>query len=624
MNIDKRIQFAIEHYQAGNLHQAERIFREILKVQPNIDDSYYYLGNILQDKEQVDEAVICYQKAINLNPNSAGSYYNLGAILHKKGRYSEAIACYQKVLQLKPDLADTYNNLGTIFQTINQLDEAITYYQKAIHIDPNYDKAFHNAGIAYLHNGQIDEAITYLRKAIQLKPNNSSAYNNLGIAFQERGQLDEAESNFRQAIQIEPDNLIYAENILFQMLYNSRYDAQSIYFEHIQFAKKYAGHLSLTISPHNNEKYLYRKLRIGYLSPDFRNHSVAYFIEPVLIAHDRNHFEVFCYSNVLIHDEVTKRIEGYADEWRNIVALSDEKVAELIRSDKIDILVDLAGHTINNRILLFAHKPSPIQLTWIGYPVTTGLSTMDYKIVDSYTDPPGTTEQFYTEQLIRMPESFLCYLPYEESPDISKLPALISEHVTFGSFNNFLKISPEVFELWKNILKEIPKAHLIIKAKSLSYKITRDYVMGLFTRENISPERVELLPWTSSTRNHLEIYNRIDIGLDTFPYNGTTTTCQAMWMGVPVITLAGNTHASRVGLSLLSNIGLPELVARTPDEYIDIAVNLAKDLDTLQSLRERLRDIMLHSTLTDAKRFVLNLENFYRKIFEKWCKSTRI
>ena len=304
------------------------------------------------------------------------------------------------------------------------------------------------------------------------------------------------------------------------------------------------------------------------------------------------------------------------------VGMSDEEVAELIRKDKIDILVDFAGHTANNRILLFARKPAPIQVSWIGYLATTGLSTIDYKIVDSYTDPPGKTEQFYTEKLIRLPESFLCYLPDKDSPEVGPLPALSTGHITFGSFNNFAKVTPEVFTLWARILNELPDSRLILKGKSFSDKTTCQYAINMFTERGISAERITLQSWDPSPK-HLESYNQVDIGLDTFPFNGATTTCEAIWMGVPVITLAGTAYHSRVGVSLLSNVGLPELIAKTHDEYIGIAVNLASDIEKLQLLRKSLRDRMSHSPLTDAKRFTANLEMCYHKMWENWCNSVQ-
>ena len=288
--------------------------------------------------------------------------------------------------------------------------------------------------------------------------------------------------------------------------------------------------------------------------------------------------------------------------------------------DKIDILIDLAGHTAANRILVFARKPAPIQVSWIGYLATTGLSTIDYRIVDSYTDPIGKTEQFYTETLIRLPENSLCYLPDRDSPEIGPLPALSTGHITFGSFNNFAKITPEVFTLWARVLNELPESRLILKGISFSDETTCQYAINMFTQRGIAAERITLQSWDPSPK-HLESYNQVDIGLDTFPFNGATTTCEAMWMGVPVITLAGAAYHSRAGISLLSNVGLQELIATTHDEYLGIAINLSSDIEKLQLLRTSLRDRMSHSPLTDAKRFTANLEMCYRKMWENWCKS---
>jgi predicted O-linked N-acetylglucosamine transferase (SPINDLY family) len=420
-------------------------------------------------------------------------------------------------------------------------------------------------------------------------------------------------------MELKPDLPKYFSNLLLTMNYNPRYDASEIFIRHTEFAKHFELPFQSSSVRFPNVKDVHRPLRVGYVSPDFKGHSVAFFIEPVLAAHSKNRFEVFCFSDVPQEDEVTKHIRSSADHWRDISRMTDSEADEIIRKDKIDILVDLAGHTAYNRLLLFARKPAPVQVSWIGYPATTGLSAMDYKIVDSYTDPPGMTEQYYTEKLLRMPECFLCYRPDEESPEVGPLPSQSAGHVTFGSCNNFAKVTPEMMELWGKILEGVPGSRLLLKAKSLSDRSTREYVKDLFQGKGISGDRLELLGWEPSVRGHLETYHRIDIGLDTFPYHGTTTTCEALWMGVPVVTLAGKTHVSRVGVSLLSNAGLPELVAHTGDEYMDIAINLAKDTNRLRELRDRLRTMMTDSPLTDAGRFTGHLEKAYRDIWEKWC-----
>jgi len=540
---------------------------------------------------------------------------------YRTGNFGDAEFIFREILKTQPDNVFVLNSLGNILRANGQVEESKRYYLKVTELDPDFAGAYYNLGQAFADSGQLDEAINCYQKAVELNPKLYGAYYNLGVSFQVKGKLQDAELSYRHAIQINPSFSLPYQNLLFVMNYNSNYDNQTIFSEHLRFADRFEKPLLSSIATHNNDRTLMRRLKIGYVSPDFKRHSVAYFIEPVLSAHKREQFEIFCYSLVPAEDEVTKRLQGYADHWRNISGMSDEQATELIRNDTIDILVDLAGYTTNNRILLFAHKPAPVQISWIGYPATTGLSTMDYKIVDNYTDPTGMTEEFYTEKLLRMPESFLSYLPDNDSPDIKELHALTSDHIAFGSFNIFAKVSPEAVTVWSKILETIPNSRLIMKAFNFTDRETCKYVFDTFSDKGIHSGRIELLSWEASHRVHLDTYNHIDIGLDPFPYNGTTTTCEALWMGVPVIALAGNSHASRVGISLLSNIGLAELVAGTPDEYVSIAVNLANDMDRLQSLRKNLRDRMLHSTLTNSKHFTWNLEKYYRTIWENWCKS---
>ncbi|MEW6585481.1 MAG: tetratricopeptide repeat protein [Nitrospirota bacterium] len=607
----------------GNIDEAIMNYKKAITLNPAFADAYYNLGFALQGKKQLDAAIDSYKKALQINPALAEVQNSVGYILAEKGQMDEAVTYFQKAITLNPNYAGAYYNLGLALQNKGQFEEAITYYQKAIDISPDYADAYYNLGNVLQNKGQFEEAITCYQNVIHLSPNFHMAYNNLGVIYTVNGQLNEAEIHLRRALQINPDLSITYSNLLFNMNYNSRYNPQDIFSEHLLFAKKFAEPLSYVIPAHTNGRQANRRLRIGYCSPDFRRHSVAYFIEPVLAARDRGHFEVFCYSNSSVIDEVTNRVQEHADQWRNIVGMSDEEVTELIRKEEIDILVDLAGHTANNRILVFTRKPSPVQVSWIGYPATTGLSSMDYKIVDAFTDPPGMTEQFYSEKLLRLPDSFLCYMPEANSPDISLLPTLVSGHITFASFNDIAKISPEVIALWSEILKEVQDSRMVMKSKGFSDGSTRQRFLTLFHQNGVDSDRLRLLPFMHSTSDHLAAYNNIDIALDTFPYNGTTTTCEAMWMGVPVITLSGCTHVSKVGVSLLSNVGLPELIAKTHDEYIATAVNLASDIEKLRLLRRSLRDRMSHSPLTDARRFTANLEMCYRKMWENWCNSTQ-
>ena len=689
MDVNQKIQSALQQYQAGNLQAAEDIcrkilhnqpknfqilnflgvihyqredydnamgyFRKALRINPNFVEAYNNLGNVLKEKQQLDEAIGCYKKAIGLNPQFVLAYNGLGVVLHRKGCVADAIVSFQKALQMNPSYAEAYNNLGNAFREKGQFDEAVVCFQKALAINPGAADMYNNLGAVLQEKGEIDEAIIHHQKALIINPHIADAYNNLGLALAKKGLFTEAidsylhalalkpdfvaaysnigntykdlghphkaEESYRHALRIKPDCAFCFSNFLLLMNYNSGHDAQTIFAEHLRFSKQVAEPRYPVHPQHANDRSLSRRLRIGYVSPDFRGHSVAYFIEPVLIAHNREQFEIFCYSDVLRPDKRTERLQGHTDHWRNIAGMPDAQVAELIRKDGIDILIDLAGHTANNRMLLFARKPAPVQISWLGYPNTTGLSTIDYRIVDNYTDPPGLTDPFYTEKLIRMPESFLCYLPDQDSPAVGDLPAAKAGRVTFGSFNYFPKVSPETLTLWSEILKIIPGSRLIMKAKSFSDRATCNSILDLFERKGVATDRIELLTQVSLFKDHLNLYNRVDIGLDTFPYSGTTTTCEALWMGVPVVTLAGNTHASRVGVSLMSNIGLSDLVAKTHEEYKKIAVHLAADMHMLKSFRERSRKMIADSPLSDAARFTVNLENCYRIIWEKWRVS---
>ena len=589
MDIKNEIKSALDHLQSGDMKQAEHIFRKILEVQPDNVTALHFIG------------VLCYQLK----------------------DYSSAIRYIKKALEFGPDYADAHNNLGIVLQEAGQLDEAIASYRNVLQLNPDFERAHYNLGTALKAAWQIDDAIAHYQKAIQLNPHIVEAYNNLGLALQDQGKVEEAEQYYRHALRMKPDFALCHSNLLLLMNYSSRHNPQSVFSEHLRFAKNIAEPLYPANLQFPNDPSPSRRLKIGYVSPDFRRHAVACFIEPVLMTYNHDEFEVFCYSDVSVHDEVTNRLQGYTEQWRHIRGMSDEQVAELVHKDGIDILIDLAGYTANNRILLFARKPAPVQVSCIGYLATTGLSTMDYKIVDNYTDPAGKTEQFYTEHLIRLPESLLCFLPDRDSPQVGPLPALSTGRITFGSFNNFAKVTPEVLTVWVEILEGVPESRLILKGFIFHDKATCQYVLNLFTQKGITPERI-ILQNSEPSPKHLESYNLIDIGLDTFPFNGATTTCEAMWMGVPVIALAGTAYHSGVGTSLLSNIGLPELVARTSDEYVSIAAGLAGELDRLQELRQSLRDRMAHSPLTDAKRFSSNLETCYRKMWVQWCNQGQI
>jgi protein O-GlcNAc transferase len=616
------------YFNLGNAYREKKEYAEAIssyrkasELNPELGDAYYNLGAIFQDTNRFQEAIDSYSKALAIDPGDTDAYYNLGIVLKEAAQFEEAQHCFQKALELNPNLVGAYNHLSVIFQSGNQVQKAISCYRKALELNPSDIVAYYGLAAILKDQGHYQDAIDLYRKSLQLIPGNAGVYHNMGNILILQGKLDGAEDCYKRALQLNPDECRPYESLLLLMNYHPKYDTEAIYLKHLEFAKQFEKPLSSGIIPHTNKREPYRPLRVGYVSPDFRRHAVAWFIEPVLALHDKEMFEVCCYSNSPIKDEVTERIQGHAEQWRNITGMTDEEAAELIRKDEIDILIDLAGHTAGNRMLMFARKPAPVQASWIGYLATTGLSAMDYKIVDNYTDPPGETERFYTERLMRMPKSFLCYQPDRGGPEVGPLPALSSGRVTFGSFNNFAKVTPEVFSVWAKILDNVPDSCLILKGIGFYDKTTCDYAMDMFAERGIAGERI-VLQHPDPSPEHLKAYNKIDIGLDTFPFNGAATTCEAIWMGLPVITLAGTAYHSRAGVSLLSNMGLSELVAGTKEEYISIAVNLARDLQRLESLRGNLREAMRHSPLCDAKRFTADLEKCYRRMWKTWCKDT--
>jgi predicted O-linked N-acetylglucosamine transferase (SPINDLY family) len=362
-------------------------------------------------------------------------------------------------------------------------------------------------------------------------------------------------------------------------------------------------------------------LRIGYVSADFRDHPVGRFLLPLLQRHDSRKFEVFCYSNGPHVDAITKSLQRHAHRWRSIIGQNDDEAAEQIRADRIDLLVDLSGHTSGNRLLVFARKPAPVQVNYLGYPGTTGLTAMDYRLTDRFADPPGLTEPLHVEKLQHLPRTNWCFAPPQDSPPLEPPPAIRRGCVTFGSFNNFGKMTGAMFAVWAEILRQVPGSRLLLKAPALRAQGTRQRILGNFAAQGIEANRLDLHDWQPDYASHLALYGEMDIALDTFPYNGTTTTCDALWMGVPVVTLAGQSHVSRVGLSLLSNVRLPETIATTAEEYIRLAVQLAHDPDRLKILRAQLRERLTTSPLMDADGFTRDVEAAYRQIWRIWCET---
>jgi len=597
VSIAEAMQVAQQLQAQGDIAGAEKIYKLILEAEPNHGDGIFYLGMILFQGKKFDEAFTLLKRAVKVHPNVFEFHYNLGLIYESNGHFAQALECYRRVVELEPS-GNSHSNLAK-----NLSD-----------------------------SGQLNEAIEFAREAVKRLPHNQRAipHNNLGSALTLRGELEEGIENYKLAIAIDVENASMHSNYLLASNYVANPDLASLFQEHKKFGDKFESFIAkmyenplATQAKRAKRARADHKPRIGYVSPDFYGHAVGQFIEPILATHDKNKFEVFCYSDNFHTDESTARMKAVVTNWRQVDKLNDEDLARMIQSDGIDILVDLAGHTALNRMGVFIRKPAPIQVTWIGYPNTTGLSTMDYRITDTLADPVGAADTLHTEKLLRLPECFSCFQAPQKSPDVGPLPALANGFITIGSFNNFAKITPHVMRVWIDIMNRVPGSRLLLKNRSLDNPHLKQLILDELCKHGADAKRVDLRSPDISPMDHLNGYNLLDIALDSFPYNGTTTTCEALWMGAPVITLAGNNHVSRVGVSQMTNLGLPEFIAHDTNDYVNIAVALANDLPRLAELRVGMRERLKNSPLMNVPRFTKNLEEAYDVIWKKYLAEAR-
>jgi protein O-GlcNAc transferase len=602
----------------GTCDEAIAAYRQAIGSKPDYAEGHYNFGIALAAQGRLDEAVAAYRQAIGIKPHFAEAYSNLGNALWRQGNSDEAIAACRRAIGINPDYAEAHSNLGNVLFGQGKSDEAMAAYREAIGIKPDFAEPHSNLANALFGQGKSDEAIAAYRQAIGIRPDYAEAHYNFGIALAAQGRLEEAVAAYRQAIGIRPNFSQAFSNLLLCLNYDDKLTNNHIFAAHREWDERY-GQRAPRFTTYSNDRDPTRRLRIGYFSPDLREHSVAWFLEPLLRGHDRQKVEVFCYAEVSRPDSVTTRLQGLADKWLVTVGLSDEGLAERIRTDGIDILVDVAGHTPGNRLLMFARKPAPVQVTWLGYPNTTGLNAIDYRLVDAVTDPAGEADAWASETLVRLEDGFLCYRGLRNAPEPTSPPCLKTGTVTFGSFNNPAKISGATFDAWAKLLCRLPEARLLLKARQFADAAIRALFLARLGARGVAEDRVELLSWLPGAAEHLALYHRVDIALDPFPYNGTTTTFEALWMGVPVITLRGHRHAGRVGASLLTQIRLTDLIANSPEEYIEIAVALAENLGRLDDLRCALRPRMAASTMCDERAFACKMEAAFRSMWQHWC-----
>jgi predicted O-linked N-acetylglucosamine transferase (SPINDLY family) len=600
--------------------EAAAVYREILKELPGSAETWNNLGNSLQELGRHEEALEAYERALASNPDYYLVYNNIGNTLRRQGRTGEALEQYALGLKADPQFVEAWNNAGVALQDLGRTQEAVEHFEKALALRENYADPLINLGNLWRDRGRPQKAIGLYRRALEFAPGNAYVWNNLGCALGDQGEVAEAISCYQEALRLMPDNFQAHSNILLNLHYVDGPTPEQLFKAHQEFASKHEPARRMLWRPHTNDRGPDRRLRIGYVSADFRRHSVAFFIRPVIERHSREEFEVFLYSDVARPDGWTREFQEQAGAgWRDIRGYNDERFGELIRRDRIDVLVDIGGHTANSRMLSLASRPAPVQVTWLGYPNTTGLDAIGYRVTDEWCDPAGMTGQSHTEELIRLESGFLCYRPEPGAPAVGPLPSLQGEPFTFGSFNNMAKVSDETVSMWAGILRRVPGSRLALKNKALSEPEARARVNQRFRAAGIGEGRILMSGLIDSLADHLQAYSLVDLGLDTWPYHGTTTTCEALWMGVPVVSRIGEIHARRVGLSLLRSVGLEEFAARDAEEYVRIAVRWAGDTGGLARLRGSLRSRMGSSPLTDAAGFTRRLEGAYRTAWRRWC-----
>jgi len=605
----------------GAFEESVRCGRRAVALQPENSDARFNLAQALMQCGLMDAAIGEYEASIKLFGDHPGAWKNLGYALQCKGEFQRALECHQRAHRAAPQDAGVLVNMGITLDALKRPHEAVSAFQKALTVDPNCAQACQQLGQFWQTRRQCQAAQDAYEKALRLQPTYPKARTSLGLLLLAQGRQEEAVRTLLQAVETSPSNAEAASALLFALNYTEREPAE-VFQAHRTCAAVLtptAGtHAAVAIHPNRN-----RRLRIGYVSADFRHHSVACFVEPLLRHHDRNRFHITCYADVEIPDEVTTRLQGLADDWRPLWGVSDEKAAQTVRDDGIDILIDLGGHTGPNRLAVFARKPAPVQVTYLGYPNTTGLDAMDYRLTDALADPPQA-DRFHTEKLVRLPHGFLCYQPPSDAPAPERAPCTVNGQITFGSFNNLAKVTPEMVELWAKLLQDTPDSRLLLKYRLLSDPSTAERFQRLFAEAGITGDRLELVDWVAGRGNHLAMYGKVDIALDTFPYNGTTTTCEALWMGVPVVTWMGATHAGRVGASLLTRLQLEGLVATSATEYIRIASELARDFGNLEALRQDLRSSVRDSGLCNGEHFTRDLETALRKMWKTCCDEQQI
>ena len=610
----------LDHHRAGRLEKAEIEYRRILDADPVHPDALHLLGVLAHQQGDNVGAAELIGRAIAGNPRFADFHSNLGNVLWHLGRLPEAETSCRRGLALREAYPEAHVNLGNVLWAAGSFEEAAGAYRRALALAPGYAEAHNNLGNVLRALGRPGEAEACYRQALALAPDFVDALGNLAVALRTQGRIGEAIGAYEQALARAPDDAALHSNLIFSLDFHPATTAASALAERRRWNQRYARRLASRVAPHANAPDPQRRLRVGYVSADFRLHSAAVVFGPVILAHDRAAVEVVCYSGVTAPDAATARFRDAAALWRDTAGLSDDALAARIREDRIDVLVDLSGHSAGNRLLVFARKPAPIQITAWGHAVGTGLDTMDYFFADPVVVPPEA-RGYFSEGVIDLP-SLVCYDPPRDAPAVAPLPASARGFVTFGCLNRQSKVSPEAVRLWAAILGALPAARLLLKDEAFNETSTRERLLGELVARGVDATRAAFLGG-SRRREHMAVYGEVDLVLDPFPHGGGVSALDGLWMGVPMVTLLGERVPARLGASFLSTLGLAELIAPTPQRYVDIAVEHARSPQRLAGIRAELRDRMARSILCDHGAYCRAVEGQYRAMWRRWCASRR-
>lgn len=645
---------AMDALRRGDAALAAARYRRILDVEPRNADAWYNLGLALEAARDATAAVDAFRRAASTAPDDPSPWIRQAGLLHRCNRPREArdaLNAAAERARTRPDLqmriagmgrdmgfwpdaaavleavaadnplnAEAWCNLGLIYKRMGKSPQAEAAYRRALDVRPDFPEAHSNLSVVLTDDGHTGAAMDHCRAALTARPQFAGALNNLARAMKYSGRAGESLAWFEKARQAAPDDRTIGDNFLYCLSYVHDGDPALAADHHRQWGRRIEAEIPV-VDDIGREPDPDRPLTVGYVSPDFRRHPVTQFLMPVLRHHRRGRFRIAAFSSVAVPDAVTRQVRGRVDAWHDIAGLSDAAAARRVAQAGVDILVDLAGHTAGNRLGVFARRPAPVQVTYLGYPQTTGLTRMDARITDAWADPDGDDrDRRYTETLVRLPGCFLCF----DAPAASPEPSAASGGgpITFGSFNNLAKVNGAVIDAWTAILRQVPDSRLMIKFKSLADAAVRDDVYRRLADRGIPARRVELVGHLPDPADHLRRYLDVDVALDTFPYNGTTTTCEALWMGVPVVALAGSAHAGRVGVSILTSLGLSALAADDVNGYVATAAQLAADREALNALRRGLRRRMQTSPLMDGAALTRHLEAAYRRLWGQWCART--